>query len=229
MQRVYLSDIVAREIKDYIKQNKIEAGGKLPPVADWTEILNVGKSTLREGLKKLETEEVIEVVNGKGIFVKKRKPFRIYTSFHIEDEAKHLLEVLDVRTALEEKAVELAVEHATAEQLEEMEYHLNKYVEYRDNEQFEMASEADSKFHKVIYKASDNHILFEIITTIHQELYVLWDTPHGKEQLYDEGYPYHVKLLEGLKEKNKEKSIKAFQSLITSVRRNILKLSEIKE
>lgn len=229
MQRVYLSDIVANEIKDYINQNKIAAGGKLPTVAVWTEKLNVGKSTLREGLKKLETEGVIEVVNGKGIFVKKRKSFRIYTSFHVEDEAKHLLEVLDVRMALEEKAVELAVGNATEEQIAEMEYHLNKYVEYRDSKNFEMASKSDSDFHKVIYKASGNYILFEIITTIHQELYVLWDTPHGKEELYDEGYPYHLKLLEGLKEKNKEKSITAFHALINSVRDNIFKLSDMKD
>lgn len=228
MQRVYLSDMVADEIKEYIKKHKIVAGEKLPTVSEWMKKLHVGKSTLREGLKKLETEGVIEVINGKGIFVKKRKPFRIYTSFHVQDEVKHLLEVLDVRTALEEKAVKLAVEHATEEQLKEMEYHLTKYSEYREAENFEMASEADSNFHKVIYKASNNHILFEIITTIHEELYVLWDTPHGKERLYDEGYPHHVQLLEGLKDKDKDKSITAFHALVNSVRKNILKLSEIK-
>lgn len=226
MQRVYLSDTVAHKIKDYILEHNIQEGTKLPTVSEWMDILQVGRSTLREGLKKLETEQVIEVKNGKGIFVKKKKPFRIYTSFNVVDEADHLLEILEVRTALESKAVELAAEHATEEQLEQMEYHLNKYVEYRNAGKLQDASKADSEFHRIIYQASYNHVLYEIITTIHEELYVLWDTPSGKEQLYDEGYPFHIEMLEGLKEKDKEKSILAFQSLIESVKKNIIKIDK---
>ncbi|WP_232225546.1 FadR/GntR family transcriptional regulator [Oceanobacillus manasiensis] len=217
---------MAKEIKSYIKEHNLESGDKLPTVSEWMEILRVGRSTLREGVKKLETEGVVEVKNGKGIYVKKDKAFSIYTSFHVTDGAKHLMEILEVRTALEEKAVKLAAKHATEEQLEEMQFYLDKYVKYRKSKEFVKASEADSNFHRVIYKASNNHILYEIITTIHEELYVLWESPFGKEQLYDESYPYHLKLLEGLREKDKDKSISAFQALIDSVRKNILKLNK---
>src|SRR5699024_12155948 len=103
--RVYLSDTVAHKIKDYILEHNIQEGTKLPTVSEWMDILQVGRSTLREGLKKLETEQVIEIKNGKRIIVKKKKTFRIYTSFNIVDEASHILEILEVRTALESKAV----------------------------------------------------------------------------------------------------------------------------
>lgn len=80
-------------------------------------MLNVGRSTLREGIKKLEAEDSIEIINGKGIYVKQISPFRIYTSFSIQDEKKYLLEALEVRTVLEAKAVQLAVANVTEEQI----------------------------------------------------------------------------------------------------------------
>lgn len=189
--------------------------------------LNVGRSTIREGLKKLETEDIIEVKNGKGVYVKEKKPFRIYSSFHIIDATKHLLEVLEVRFALEEKAVSLAAIHVTDQQIAEMEHHLSRYLKHRNAKEFELASDADFNFHKVIYKASNNRVLYEIIKSIHEELYVLWEKP-GKELLYDEAYPFHIELLQGLKQRDKEKSHQAFYNLVKSVRTNILKLSEEK-
>src|SRR5699024_3135673 len=108
MQRVYLSDTVAHKIKDYILEHNIQEGTKLQTVSEWMDILQVDRYTLREGLKELETEQVIEVKNGKGNFVKKKKHFRMNTSFNVVDEAAHLLEILEVRTALESKAVELS-------------------------------------------------------------------------------------------------------------------------
>lgn len=226
MQRVYLSDTVAEKIKHYIRENNVQASEKLPTVSEWMETLKVSKSTIREGLNKLKTEGIVEVKNGKGIYVKEVKPFRIYTSFNVVDGAKHLLEILEVRKSLERTAIELAAQHATEEQLVEMKHHLEQYVEYRNENKFVEASEADSNFHRMIYKASNNQILYEVIMTLHEELYVLWETPFGKEELYDEGYPYHVKLLEGLQEKNKTKADEAFIALIESVKNNIMKLNK---
>src|SRR5699024_11289218 len=97
MQRVYLSDTVAHKIKDYILEHNIQEGTKLPTVSEWMDILQVGRSTLREGLKKLETEQVIEVKNGKGIFVKKKKHFRIYTTFNVVDKEAYIFEIFDVK------------------------------------------------------------------------------------------------------------------------------------
>src|SRR5699024_11750599 len=114
---------------DYSLEQKIQESTKLPRGYEWNGNLQGGRSRLREGFKKLETEQVIEVKNGKGICVKKKKPFRIYTSFNGVDEAAHLLEILEVRTALESKAAELAAEHATEEPLVIMQYHARKDVE----------------------------------------------------------------------------------------------------
>ena len=66
-----LSEQVADEILDMIvvkKQFKI--GDKLPNETELSALLNVSRTTLREAIKMLVLQDIVEIKRGKGTFVK---------------------------------------------------------------------------------------------------------------------------------------------------------------
>ncbi|MDH2406632.1 GntR family transcriptional regulator [Bradyrhizobium sp. SSUT18] len=56
-------------VLELIQQQNLSFGEKLPTEEKLTELLKVSRPALREGLKRLEQEGIIDVVHGKGRFV----------------------------------------------------------------------------------------------------------------------------------------------------------------
>ncbi|GGA44749.1 GntR family transcriptional regulator [Kroppenstedtia guangzhouensis] len=221
IKKVSLSKMIADEIKDYIKNQRLQEGDKLPSVESLVKQMNVGRSSLREGLRFLEAIEVIQVINGKGIFVKDANVYRIEAKINIENEKSFLLQMSEVRRALEGKAVELAVERITSEQLEEMEACLDRYQHFLETGKRNEASQADASFHQVLYRASQNVILEGIIHSIRDNLDEFWKNPFGIESIFDNSFPYHVTLLKALKERDQQQAMKEFSKLLDVVEQAI--------
>ncbi|MDQ0200256.1 FadR/GntR family transcriptional regulator [Neobacillus ginsengisoli] len=70
IKKVSLHEMIAEEIKKYINEHQFKRGNKLPSVGELTTILSGSRSSIREALRYLEGIDVLEVQNGKGIFVK---------------------------------------------------------------------------------------------------------------------------------------------------------------
>lgn len=221
MKRLYLSDTVAGEIGNYIVEQKLSPGDRLPSVADWMVRLEVGRSTLREGLKRLEAEGVIEVINGKGIFVSDQQTFRLFSRLHVADGRRHLLEMLEVRQTLEHKAIALATVNASAAQFDLMAKHLDDYRLARDADDFLRVHDADAAFHLEIYRASGNRVLVELIRSIHSELYVSWEAPEDRNAVFDASFPHHVTLLEAMRRRDVAAATAAFEALMAATRQNV--------
>ncbi|MCP3028610.1 FCD domain-containing protein [Halobacillus sp. A5] len=220
-----LSEIGANEIKEYIKRKKLQSGDKLPSVADLVDILQIGRSSLREALQLLETQGAIEVLNGKGTFIKDIKPFQIRLAFEVEDEKNFLLEALEVREALEGKAVQLAVHAADEEDIQLMDEQLKKYVQFIDEGRRNEANSADAGFHRAIYRASNNPMLESMIDSVWETFHEFWNVPFGKDDIFDQSYPYHETLLQAIRESNEEKAEEAFRKIMRSVRDSIMEIN----
>lgn len=57
------------KILEYIKNNSLNIGDRLPPETELAELLNVGRLSLREGLNALKSEGIILSVQGRGTFI----------------------------------------------------------------------------------------------------------------------------------------------------------------
>ncbi|MBR9882114.1 MULTISPECIES: FCD domain-containing protein [unclassified Halomonas] len=221
MKRLYLSDTVAGEISAYIAKEQLAPGARLPSVGEWMERLEVGRSTLREGLKKLQAEGIIEVVNGKGIFVSEQRTFQLLASLGIHDARAHLLEMLEVRQALEAQAIQLAVRHAEEAAFEAMAGHLDDYRRARAREDFLAVSEADAAFHLAIYQACGNRVLVGLIQMMHDELYLSWDSPDDRHEVFDASFAHHEDLLEAMRRRDEQAALAAFDNLVGATRKSI--------
>lgn len=221
MKRLYLSDTVAGEISAWISENQLQAGDQLPSASEWMGRLEVGRSTLREGLKKLQAEGIIEVINGKGIFVSESKTFQLLDTLGLSDAREHLLEMLDVRQALEERAIVLVTKRGSETDFATMARHLEDYSKAREKDDFLGVSEADAAFHLAIYEACGNSVLVGLIKLMHDDLYVSWDSLEDRMQVFDASFEHHVTLLQAMRKGDEGGAIDAFRTLIDATRRTV--------
>lgn len=74
------SEIVARRIVETIERQQLKPGDVLPQEAMMQEQYGVGRSTLREGLRLLETQGVLELKAGRGPSVRQPTPADLVNS-----------------------------------------------------------------------------------------------------------------------------------------------------
>lgn len=149
--------------------------------------LGVSRTPIREAIRKLELEGLVIMIPRKGAEV-------------ADITEKSLRDVLEVRKALEELAVQLACEKITQEELEELEKAGENFkkVLKRSKDITEVA-EADVRFHDVIYMATDNHKLIHLLNKLREQMYryrvEYLKNPDVHEQLTQEHEEivYHIK------------------------------------
>jgi GntR family transcriptional regulator, transcriptional repressor for pyruvate dehydrogenase complex len=118
------SERVARDLVNHIVDNDLAEGAKLPNEKQLVEVFGVGRTTLREALRLLETRGVITIRPGPGGGPVVRRPraddLREGLTLILQFDGGSLKDVLEARTALEPMMARLAAERITDEQLAEL-------------------------------------------------------------------------------------------------------------
>jgi GntR family transcriptional repressor for pyruvate dehydrogenase complex len=219
VKKVLVSEMVTEEIKEYIKHNNLKNGDKLLSMAELCKRLNVSRSSVREALSQLVANDIIEVINGKGIFVKNTDTYRIEARIKVENEKKTLLYLCEVRRSLEGTAVELAAEKASKEWIDKMEYYLNECQRLRDLG--ESDAMMDLAFHQAIYKSAGNPVLESVIESIWNMFTKFWRQPFGIEKMFIYTFPLHKTLFQAIKIGNKKQARKEFDQLMDALETKI--------
>ena len=181
-----LRDVVFKTLRQAILKGELEPGERLMEI-QLAERLGVSRTPIREAIRKLELEGLVIMIPRKGAEV-------------ADITEKSLRDVLEVRKALEELAVQLACEKITQEELEELEKAGENFkkVLNRSKDITEVA-EADVRFHDVIYMATDNHKLIHLLNKLREQMYryrvEYLKNPDVHEQLTQEHEEivYHIK------------------------------------
>jgi Transcriptional regulators len=219
IQKIHLHEQVSKELRNYIQEHGLKEGDKLPSVERLTEMFGVGRSSLREALRYLEATEIIRIENGKGIFVRDVDTFRFSGKVKIEIEKKSLLAILDVRRALEGKAIELAAKRITPAQVKEIRLCLDEYRRLKENE--ESTSMIDLTFHRLLIKASANPVLESVLDSFSDLYNKFFYEPLGNKQLFDDTYPYHFTMFEAIAEHDVRGALREFDKLMDVLERLI--------
>lgn len=97
---------VADRIYQYIKEENLQPGEKLPGERKLAEEWKVSRSTLREAIRELENEGIVHVEVGKGTFVTDYVEGR-QVSIHLA--LKNFLELFEIKSVLERYSLEKAI------------------------------------------------------------------------------------------------------------------------
>lgn len=212
IERVMLYESIVNEIKKYISDNNLKPGDRLPNQEAFTKMLGVSRTSLREALRTLQAIHLIEVINGKGIYVKEKDNYKIEATVNVEDEKQSLLYILEVRTGIEGLAVRLAAERATPEDIARMEESIEKIKEKAARG--ECHPNEDKEFHNAIYIAAKNPILIEMMQNLYEVIDKLWQNPLGVGKAFNEVANLHAELLEHIKAKSPKKAENTFIKLM---------------
>ncbi len=152
-----LRDVVFNTLRQAILKGELEPGERLMEI-QLAERLGVSRTPIREAIRKLELEGLVLMVPRKGAEV-------------ASISEKSLREVLEVRRSLEELAIELACQKITDEQLEALEEAEKAFAEaVRDGDPMTIA-ESDESYHDVIYQATGNGRLVQILNNLREQMY----------------------------------------------------------
>ncbi|QGQ96466.1 FadR family transcriptional regulator [Paenibacillus psychroresistens] len=224
IQKIHLHEQVSQEIQNYIQENELKEGEKLPSVEAMTVMFGVGRSSLREALRYLEAIEIIRVENGKGIFVRDVDTFRFSGKVKVENEKKFLLSILDVRRALEGKAIELAAKHITPKQIKEIEVCLVEYKKLKEGNKD--TSMIDLSFHHLIMKAAANPILESVLNSIADLYNKFFNDPLGNKQLFDDTYLFHFTMFKAISEHDAAGALEEFNKMMNCIEELITSYKE---
>jgi GntR family transcriptional regulator, transcriptional repressor for pyruvate dehydrogenase complex len=153
-----LSDGVVSELVTAIRAGRLRQGEKLPSERQLSEQLGVSRVSVREGLRMLELLEMIEVRQGRGAFVVSsdvRPSGRLLRHWLIAHRGE-VLELLEVREALEATAAALAADRSASIDVPET----------LDEADLEALVDQDLKFHQSIAGASGNPVLASLISEL---------------------------------------------------------------
>ena len=152
-----LRDVVFNTLRQAIITGEFAPGERLMEIA-LANRLGVSRTPVREAIRKLELEGLVVMIPRKGADVAKITE-------------KDLRDVLEVRSSLEELAAELAAERMNDEVKEKLEKALKEFEEAIESDDNAAIADSDVDFHDVIFEATGNARLIQIINNLREQMY----------------------------------------------------------
>lgn len=146
-----------------------------------SEELDLTRTPVREAIIKLESEGLVRSYPNRGAFV---------VNFTLDE----IVELLDVREALEIKATELAIRKSNREQLDAIQEALDQHgqtIEKSKNSAYNIPS---LDFHEALIKLSQNNMLVSIWQTMRAKLQLARVTSAMHDQRYKKAHEEHLKI-----------------------------------
>ena len=144
--------------------SSIERGIKMPRLQNFVAIANqlgVSRTPIREAIRMLELDGLVIMVPRKGAQV-------------AQITEKDLNDVLEVRLGLEELAVKLACQRITESELQKL-YQASRsfeqMLETTETDDLQKLAQADVAFHDVIYQATNNERLIQLLNNLREQMY----------------------------------------------------------
>ena len=195
-----LRDVVFHTLREAILKGDLRPGERLMEL-QLASKLGVSRTPIREAIRMLEQEGLAVTIPRKGAEVAKM------TEKDMED-------VLQIREALDELAVQVAYDKMTAQQLKELTLAMKNFENAIQAGKLKKIIEYDVEFHDIIYRATDNPKLLTLLNNIREQIYrYRVEYLKGKEN-----YPMlvreHEEIVTALKQKNKERVADAMRSHI---------------
>ncbi|NLY18977.1 MAG: GntR family transcriptional regulator [Clostridiaceae bacterium] len=187
-----LRDVIFNTLRDAIVAGDLKPGERLMEV-ELAEQMGVSRTPVREAIRRLETEGFVTLVPRKGTHV-------------AEITIKDIIDVLEVRAALDGLATELAAKNIRPEHLRQLENIHKQYAAALQKENLAIAIKRDVEFHDAIYNAAGNNKLMNVAGNLREQIYrfrVLYmkDFSNAADVL-DE----HQLILKALSEKDHERA-----------------------
>jgi DNA-binding FadR family transcriptional regulator len=163
LRRPALHEAVRDYVKQYIIDNELSAGDPLPPETQLARELGIGRSSVREAIKALESLGIVEVRHGAGLYVREYNfdPVLEAIGYGVRFDVRTLSEMAQIRFLLERAVIEDAVQLISAADLARLEALLATWSERVQEAEDHL--DLDEEFHRILYGALHNDTLNKLL------------------------------------------------------------------
>lgn len=198
-------ETIINQVKADIIAGKLSAGVKLPPEREMAKKYGVSRTSVREALRTLEILGVVQSIQGSGNFIAADVEKSMIESMSMMFLLQQVdaVQINQLREALEMKAVLLAVEHISDEEIDEIEEIVNKMSESTDEK---YTSQLDKSLHYALAAASKNIVIVQILEVLsviiethieHRRSEILTD-PRNRKRLQE----IHENVVKGIRQRD---------------------------
>ncbi len=217
-QKTY--EIVAERLLGLISSRHLGPGDVLPSERELVELYGVGRSSIREALRMLESKGVIKSGgNGSFAVAEFRNALNHSLDFLLSVDEADYGELFEVRRILEGEAAALAASRRNEEHLARMEVGIAGMEQGLDSEEGFIT--ADLRFHLTIAEASGNrliaHLMDAIRTLLQRSLSSAYHIPGSPEG----AIVLHRLILEAITARRPEEARQRMQEHVSRVERDI--------
>ncbi len=197
---ITLTEQLQERIKNYIVQNRLQPGEKLPTEETLAQSFAVSRAAVREALRSLESLGIVEARQGVGRVV---RDFGFETilsnlSYSLAFHNNSLLHMNEIRKAIDLHFVDAILSNLSKADLDRLREIVERMRIKQTSE--DKVEEEDYAFHHLLMERSGNPIaaqLFEITWRAKEKAYSLYDW-----QQFDNSYEMHNAILLALRRRD---------------------------
>lgn len=210
-----LREMVYESLREAINLCRLRPGERLMEI-QLAEEMGVSRTPVREAIRKLELEGFVAMVPRKGAYV---------AGISLKD----IVDVFEIRASLEALAAGLAAERITDEEMELLERSLVEISEFSTDENIKAIVDGDVNFHDIIYKASRNHRLVQIITHLQEQIHRFRMTSLSQPGRTKIALDEHKSIVEAISDRNVELAQQLAREHIENAEQSLLNVMREEE
>ncbi len=189
-----LRDVVFNTLRQAILRGELKPGERLMEI-QLANKLGVSRTPIREAIRKLELEGLVLMIPRKGAEV-------------ADITEKSLMDVLEVRKDLEELSVRLTCDRITKEEIGELKAAAENFKETLNSTDITEIAEADVRFHDVIYAATKNQKLIQLLNNLHEQMYRYRIEYLKNEEVYPKLLSEHEEIISRISMGKQEEAVR---------------------
>ena len=206
--KIQLSEKAYIALKEEIVTGVLKPGEVLSEVKI-AKRLAISRTPLREALNKLYSERLVDIVPNKGCVVKKL-------------ELRDILEIAQVREALEGMVANLACEHIKGEELDEITSWFPPFDQKLKECDYIMAYEAGAKMHTFIRHKAHNRLIEEQLAFFDMQIQRTTRMAAEIPGRFEEAFKEHKAIIDALRLKDSDMAEKKMREHIANIRISLL-------
>lgn len=224
-----VSEHAYRQVLRLLENGQLKPGDRLPSERELVEKLGVSRNSVREALRMLETAGIVKVTQGRATYITSTArvsgPQDFWARWLTANQSQ-VLDLLDLREALELKCVAWAAQRATAADIERIVAAHAALLLLVDSGEAEAMAQADLEFHAAIGAAVHNPLFVSLVPGILEALHHSRVAIFGLAGRATESCREHAAIVRAIEAADPEAATQAMQQHMQSTRATVATLNE---
>lgn len=213
-RRISVIGDAATQLERMITSGEWPVGTRIPPEAELTKELGVGRNSLREAIRALVHMGLLQTRQGDGTYVRASSGLSVALERYARQADMHF--VLETRRGLEREAARLAASRRTNDDLAVLESAIARQRQAIKTKDDDSLIDADIQFHRAVISAAHNPVMMDLLSHLgsgHDKT-VRAVVESATAQTDSRGLRVHVNLVRAIRSGNPRAAAKAADELL---------------